>query len=613
MTETNTERTARLLSEACGLPETPGVYIMRDRNDKIIYVGKSKRLRDRVSQYFRSGEKSLKTQMMVSNVYRFETIHCQSEIEALSLENTLIKRYDPKYNIKLKDAKSYPYIKMSGGEWPRLSMTRKREGERARYFGPYSGTATVYSVMDLVNKIFGFPTCKRVFPRDIGKGRPCINYQMGRCMGVCTGRVDPVHYKEMTEAAGEVLRGNTAGVRRELNTKMLEYAEKEQFEAAAKCRDTVFALEKLSERQKVVADIGIFMDAVGVYIGDLGSVLSLLKIREGRLIDKLDFPLGVDAIADGGAFFGILTEHYRQSGEIPKRIAIDFECDAEDMTAFAEYISGIAGRASELIRPMRGDNKKLCDMAAENARQAAEKLSREETKSDGALIRLGELLGLEAIPDRIESYDISNYGNENITAGMIVYERDGFKKSDYRLFKIRSTETADDYASMREALTRRFEHLSDTSGAYAVVPDLILLDGGEAHLNVALGVLEKMGLDIPVVGMVKDDYHKTRALVTREGEVNIAREREVYVLVYRIQEEVHRFTVSRMTAAKRKTVKHSSLEKIPGIGPGKAKLLLDKFGGLSAVREADVAALSGVKGITHRDAEAIAAYFKETK
>lgn len=612
----NEERRDILLQKALELPLTPGVYIMRDASDRVIYVGKSRRLRDRVSQYFKLTEKNLKTARMVASVARFEVIHCDTEIEALTLENTLIKQYSPRYNIKLKDAKSYPYIKLTSGKFPRLIMSRKRLDDGAAYFGPYSGTATVFSVISLVNKAFGLPSCRRRFPEEIGKGRPCLYYQMGQCCGVCTGNVTPEEYEELISGAAEVLRGNTAKVRRVLEDRMLRLAEEEQYEAAAKCRDTLSALEKLAQKQKAVASPDTDQDVVDVYSDELGSVLCLLRIRGGALNDKLEFPMGVETIADSQAFVSLLFDHYRVTEDVPSRLLLGFEPADEDISALSALFVRIAGKKVPVIVPERGDNRKLCLMARENARQAALRIRRDTERSGNAAIRLAELLGLEVVPDRIEAYDISNIGSEHITAGMIVFEGGKFQKRDYRVFSVKTTGGADDYGALRETLERRLAYLvpgAQTENSFAIPPDLILLDGGQQHLSVAVQVMRDMGVYVPCIGMVKDDYHKTRALVTVDGEVSIAREREVYVMIYKIQEEVHRFTVSKMNAAKQKTVRTSALEKIPGIGPAKAKAILAHFGGLAKVKAASVEELRCVKGVSRDNAEKIYEYFAGDK
>lgn len=609
-TETLSERRERLLREALDLPLCPGVYIMKNERGRVIYVGKSRKLRERVSQYFRNGEKNLKTERMSAAVYRFEFILCDTEMEALTLENTLIKQYTPRYNIRLKDAKSYPYIKLTSDEYPRLVMSRSRLDDGAKYFGPYFGTSTVFSVISLVNKTFGLPSCKKSFPRDIGKDRPCLYYRIGQCRGICTGRVGIDEYREMVSCACEVLRGNTAQARRKLEREMSDYAEREEFEAAARCRDTIRSLEKLSQKQKVVASPDCDRDVCGVYIGETMSMMSLLIIRGGALVDKADFPVSGDVIADPHAFCTLLCEHYKRCDNAPQRLLLSFECDDEDMALLADFLSSIAGKKVAVSTPMIGDNRKLCDMAIENAREAAARLERDTDRSDGIAMRLGALLGLDYLPERIEAYDISNIGDEHITAGMVVYDHGHFCKRDYRTFGIKTTDGANDYGAMREALERRLAHLSDNDGSsFTIPPDLLLIDGGAEHLAVALDVIRSMGLKLTAVGMVKDDYHKTRALITERGEVSIAHEQDIYGLIYRIQEEVHRFTVSKMTGAKRKTYTVSTLEKIKGIGPAKSKRLLAALGGLAAVKNADIETLAAINGISRAEAFAVYSHF----
>ncbi len=614
-----THRMRFLYAEAMELPEKPGVYIMRDTSDKVIYVGKSRNLRNRVSQYFGNNEKNAKTIRMASSVKRFEIIHCDTEMEALTLENTLIKQHSPRYNIKLKDAKSYPFIKLTSEKYPKLVMTRKRADDGGKYFGPYSGTQTVFSVISLMNKTFGLYSCKKKFPADIGKGRPCINYQIGICPGVCTGKVSEEEYAQSVNSASEVLRGNTAKVRRSLEQDMFRFAEEEQFEAAARCRDAIEAIGKLSQRQKAVAAPGIDRDVIGVYANEALTMVCILRIRDGSLNDKLDFPLSGETIADESAIISLLYEHYKSSSDIPDRMLIAFDCSLSDLEALADSLSTFNKRKVDISKPMIGDNKKLCDLACENAKQAAMRYIRDNEKSDEASSELAELLSLNSNPYRIESYDISNIGCEHITAGMIVTEGGKFAKREYRTFKINSTEGQDDYGALREALSRRLKYLiPDENGeivqsSFSSIPDLILLDGGVNHLSVAIDVMNELGIMIPAAGMVKDEYHKTRALVAYDGEeyceINIAKRREVFIFLYKIQEEVHRYSIGRMTQSKRKTVKTSSLTKIEGIGPAKAKALLSAFGGYNGVKNASAEALSAVKGINSTDVIRIRAYF----
>ena len=615
------DRMSKLHSEAMQLPERPGVYIMRDSSDKVIYVGKSRNLKNRVSQYFGNTAKNAKTARMVASVRRFECIHCDTEIEALTLENTLIKQHTPRYNIRLKDAKSYPYIKLTAEEYPRLIMTRKRLDDGGRYFGPYSGTQSVFSVISLMNKTFGLYSCKKRFPADFGKGRPCINYQMGFCPGVCTGKVTKEDYADRVSSVAEVLRGNTAKVRRSLEEEMFRCAEEEQYEMAARCRDAIEALGKLSEKQKAVASPGTDRDVIGVYEDGAVTMLCILRVRDGSLNDKLEFPLAGDVIADNSAMISLLFEHYRMSEDIPDRILLGLDCTADEMIFLADSLSSLNQRKIDISKPVIGDNKKLCELASENAKQAAMKYIRDNEKTDEAAVMLASLLSLEVVPYRIEAYDISNIGSEHITAGMIVTEGGKFAKSDYRSFKIATTDGQDDYGALREALTRRLKYLlpdndaKEKNTSFSAFPDLILLDGGVNHLSVALDVMYELGVDVPVAGMVKDEFHKTRALVAFDGEnyceINIAKQREVFVFIYKIQEEVHRYSIGRMTQAKRKTVKTSSLTKIEGIGPSKAKALLSAFGGYNGVKNASAEALRSVKGINSTDVLRIRAYFEK--
>ncbi len=602
---------ARLLLEANELPLSPGVYIMCDKNDKVIYVGKSKKLKNRVSQYFQLGEKNQKTARMVSLVRRFETILCDTEIEALSLENSLIKQYAPKYNIRLKDAKSYPYIKLTAEEYPRLVFTRKREKDRAKYFGPYSSSGTAYRVIDALRRILRLPSCKHTFPRDIGRVRPCLYYQMGRCCGVCTGKVSREEYLGIVRYAADIMRGNTSLVREELEKEMLRYAELEQFEMAAKYRDTLFALDSLREKQRVVASPGTERDVFGFYADEIAPTLSGMLIRDGRVVDLVDFVFNSDEITESSALVTFLSDYYRKSEYVPRTILLSFDPGEEERELLTEYLSALAGRRITVRIPERGEGLKLCSLATLNAKERANKHRSDAEKDDSTLWRLAELLCLETVPERIEAYDISNLGTEHKTAGMIVCKNGRLSRSDYRSFSIRDIEGTDDYASMAEALRRRLSHLNDAEGSFSEYPDLILLDGGRGHVSTVKAVMREMGLEIPVFGMVKDDYHKTRALTTEDCEINIAKENRIFLLIYKIQEEVHRYSVSRMHQSKQKTVKHSSLEKIPGIGEKKAEKLLREFGGLRRLKTASLEEIAAVKGISKKDAETVYSYYRK--
>lgn len=604
---------ARLLEKANTLPLTPGVYLMREKSGKVIYVGKSRKLKNRVSQYFQNSEKNIKTARMVSSVFDFDYYLCTNEMEALTLENTLIKQYKPKYNILLKDAKSYPYIKVTAEEYPRLVFTRKRDADRAKYFGPFSGASVAYSIIETLSKTFRLPTCRRKFPQEIGKGRPCIYYEMGKCAGLCTGRVSAEEHRTAVSYAVDVLNGKSDSVRKQLEAQMQTDAEAERYEAAAKCRDTIRALSSIREKQSVVASPEAEQDVFALWTDDFCTCISAFYIRGGVVQDSSDFVFGADEIPEDLTAF--LTEHYQARTYLPPRVLLGFEMKAEDQALLSDSLSRLVGRKIDVHTPERGPLRTLCELVKSNAAERAKRYRLDSEKQEGTLARLAELLRLEIYPERIEAYDISNIGSEHLTAGMIVYKNGRFSKADYRAFRIKSVVgTTDDYASMSEAIERRFSHLSDPSGSFAEEPDLILLDGGRGHVSVIRQKLRLLGLErIPVFGMVKDDYHKTRALCTENEEINIARERDVYTLIYRIQEEIHRYTLRVMEQAKRSTVSHSVLTKIPGVGDAKAKRILAALGGLAAVKKAELEELYRVKGIAKKDAEAVYRYYHKSE
>ncbi len=605
------KRLAEILDKANDLPLTPGVYIMKDKNGKVIYVGKSRKLKNRVSQYFQNSKKNFKTAKMVSAAEDFEYILCKNEIEALSLENTLIKKYSPKYNIKLKDAKSYPYIKITDEEYPKIVFTRTRNNDKGKYFGPFSGNSIAYSILDILHKFLGIPNCKRKFPQEIGKQRPCLYYQIGQCCGLCTGGFSKEDYLSLINCATNILRGNIASATSILEEKMLLFAENENFEAAAKCRDTIKALRNLNEKQSVVASPDTNVDVFGFYGDDVAACMSVMYIRGGVVSDKTDFVFNNEAITDSEALSAFMIEHYINKDDIPKNIILSFELSDDDIGDIEEFLFNKINRKTVIKKAERGTFKELANVVKENASEKIRQLKIQNQKDEGILVSLAQLLNLESLPERIEAYDISNLGSENITAGMVVYKNGHPSKSDYRLFKIKSVEGApDDYASMREAIRRRINHLKeDTTSSFAEYPDLLLIDGGKGHVSVVKDVLQEEKIDIPVFGMVKDEFHKTRSLCTEQDEINIAREQAIFMLIYRIQEEVHRFTVDKVMKSKRSSLTHSSLEKIDGIGPAKAKRLLQALGSLSAVKKANEEELAKVKGISKTDASKVFKYF----
>ena len=602
----------RLRDKANSLPQIPGVYIMKDESGSIIYVGKSKKLKNRVTSYFTGTPQSIKTARMVERVRDFDYIVCKTEIEALTLENVLIKKHSPKYNIKLKDAKSYPYIKVTAEEFPRLFVTRERGSDRARYFGPYQGTASAYGALEAVMRIFMLPTCKRSFPRDIGRERPCIYRDMGRCIAPCAGGISGEEYRELVSRACRVLDGNARETVADLRLEMEAAAEELEFERAASLRDSILALERLSEKQKVVADSRVSRDVFAIYSSEAVAMLTMLSIRGGALINKNEFVLSAADPTTPEEAVSLIASYYDTAGNVPREIMLDFEVSDEDAALLSEYLS-LETRYKVAVRmPERGDGRALCDLALANAREAARQLKLEGEREDKNIRRLTELLGLHEQPRRIEAYDISNLGNENIVASMVVWRDGGLKKSDYRLFSIKTTDGADDYGSMREALTRRLSHIGDGTESLGDTPDLILVDGGDAHVGVAREVLCALSLEIPVFGMVKDDFHKTRALTDGGSEISIAKEFDVYAFIYNLQEEAHRFAVKSSQKQKTKTLTHSTLERIEGIGPAKARALLAAMP-LGKIKEATAEELTAVKGIGEADAKRIAEYFKNAK
>ena len=585
---------------------------MKDAFGGVIYVGKSKKLKNRVTSYFTGNNHTPKTAKMVSLVEDFDYILCKTEIEALTLENVLIKKHMPKYNIRLKDSKSYPYIKVTNEEYPRLYVTRDRRSDRAKYYGPYQSSSGAYTALDAVMKVFALPSCKLSFPGDIGKRRPCIYKDIGRCIAPCTGKVSSEDYRSRIKAAERVLDGNVTEAKEQLRLDMEYAAELMEFERAAAIRDSIAALDKLSEKQKVVADGRVNRDVFAICQVDGVGMMYMLSVRGVALVNKNSFLLSAADTIGSDEAVSLIASHYDGGASIPKEVMLAFDVDDEDISLLSEYLSLSAGHKIAVRIPERGDGRALCNMAVENAAEAARQYRLEGEREDKNIKRLTTLLGLAETPKRIEAYDISNIGNENIVASMVVFSGGRLKKSDYRLFSIKTTDGADDYGSMREALTRRLSHIGDGTLSLGEMPDLILVDGGDAHVGVAREVLQGLSLEISVFGMVKDDFHKTRALTDGKNEISIAKEFDMYAFIYNLQEEAHRFAVKSSSKGKIKTMTHSSLEKIEGIGPAKAKALLAAMP-LGKIRTASVSELAAVKGIGVGDAERIAKYFEEKR
>jgi len=602
--EVDTLRLKILQEKASGLPYTPGIYLMKDKNDKIIYVGKSKALRNRVSQYFaNSSRHDFKTRKMVENVVDFDYMLTDSDMEALTLENQFIKLHLPKYNIRLKDGKGYPYIKVTLNEaFPRVTVDYKRLADGARYFGPYSSAGAAYTLVKTVNKMFKLSSCGKDFPLDTPNKRPCLFYQMNHCYGPCTGNVSSAVYKEIFKDVIPFLRGSYREIKEKLENKMEYAAENLKFEIAADCRDQIAALDKLWQNQKVVGSPDTEYDIIALYADELCSCVTIFYVREGSVMDSEHYVFPAEQIIDEENITSFLSELYSKREYIPKDVLLSFTMNEEDTALLTNYLGQRVGVKIRLRTPERGDLKALCAMVYENAEQYASHYKAQVEKDNKTLVKLAEILSLEVIPDRIEAYDISNMGSENITAGMITVENAKFKKSDYRTYKIADVKgKPDDYAAMREALERRMKH-NDKK------PDLILLDGGKGHVSTIKNLFAEMDIDIPVFGMVKDDYHKTRALTTEDDELSIAREQSVFMLIYKIQEEVHRYTLTMMTNSRSRAVK-SSLEKINGIGATKARELMRHFKTMSNLKAANKEELMELKMISERNAEDIVKYF----
>lgn len=593
-----------LREKANRLPLTPGVYIMHGAGNKIIYVGKSKALKNRVSQYFGDNEKNIKTQRMVDDVWDFEYMLTETEIEALVLENKLIKLHQPKYNILLKDSKSYPYIKVNlQAKYPTVEVTRKRLADGAKYFGPYSGTTIAYSILKTTQKTFLLPTCKLQFPKDVGKVRPCLYSHIGQCCAPCTGKISEEEYRSRFSEVVSFLRGNYSEVKQKLTEKMQFASENLLFESAAAYRDQIASLENLWQKQKVVGSPDAEHDVIALHTDDTCACLAIYYVRGGAVIDSDNFIFSADKIIDESALISFLCDLYGHREYIPEELLIGFPLDEENRTMLEDFLRTRSESRVKVKLPQKGELKHLCEMVRENAALHAKQYRAETEKDNRALLKLAEMLSLPKIPETIESIDISNYGDEHITAGLIALKDGKFNKKGYRTYKI-SSGSQDDYLAMCDALERRCKHAEEQP-----LPDLFLLDGGKGHVGVVKSLFKQLGVKTPVFGMVKDEYHKTRALTDGEHEISIAREQSVFVFVYKIQEEVHRFAITRMQNAKRKELKHSSLEKISGIGAKKAALLLDHFGTLAALKNATAAEIAAVKGISEKDGQAVWAHY----
>lgn len=589
---------ARLREKARQLPLEPGVYIMRDKTEKIIYIGKAKALRNRVSSYFRSVEKHPeKVYKMVENVRDFETIVTDSEFEALVLECSLIKQYTPKYNILLKDDKGYSYIKITPPPYSRIqAVLQKQDDDGCTYLGPYMSSYMVKQLVEEANHVFQLPTCSRKFPQDFRKGRPCLNFHIKQCMGLCRGRVTEKEYAARLEEALDFIKGGSVKALKRLEEQMLLASENLEFEKAAQYRDRIQAIQKMGERQKVVSHKSAEADIIAFTQSENATSAAVLLFRDHRLVDKKDF-----VFYERGELSSFrrdfLLSYYRD--DIPRIIEVDG--DFEDRELTEAYFSQKMGHKISITVPQRGDQAKLVEMAKNNA---AQRLSHEVSRTGrelSALDEIARLLGLSAPPSYIEAYDISNIGAETIVGGMIVFEGGRPQKKYYRKFRMKSQLTPDDYASMREMIARRFTryHEEKESGeGFGRLPDLILLDGGKGHVAAIEPLLEEMGIHVPVFGMVKDDRHRTRAIAKDGGEIAINANRNAFNMITRIQDEVHRYTIEFSRGSHRKSGLELAMTSVEGIGPARAKALFSAFKTQKAMREASVEQLAAVKGMT---------------
>ena len=592
-----------LKDKALSLPFEPGVYIMRNREDKVIYVGKAKKLKNRVSQYFQdTATHTPKTRLMVSKIDHFDVIVAASEFEALVLECSLIKRYLPKYNILLKDDKGYPYLRLNMKEdYPRITMVSKLSDDGANYFGPYGSRGVTHDVMEAIRLTLRLPDCSRQFPRDIGKERPCLNYHMNQCDGWCQPGCGYAEYRQRIEQAKQLLSGNYKSVADELRQQMLAAADNLKFELAASLRDRLNAVEALGQKQLVTAGSLAETDAIGYAETEAKACFAVLHFSGGNLLDK-DYEVMSVPEDREAAVSALIKQYYLSRGLAPKVVLLPFEI--EDSELFAQLLEQRFGRKTKLKVPQRGENVRLVELAVKNAYEEAERVTSKEEKASGTLTLLGKMLAMEP-PKRIESFDISNISGTDIVASMVVFQDGRPRKSDYKRFKVEGLDNQDDYASMRQIVKRRFAHYKAGDKGFENAPDLLLIDGGIAHACTAVEALAELDLTMPVFGMVKDDRHRTRALVTPDGkEIRIDNQQSVFSLIGNIQEETHRFAITYHRQLRSKRLRYSELDQIPGIGPKRKQDLLKQFKSLTAISQA---ALPELERLLPKDA-ALAVY-----
>lgn len=598
-----------LRKKAMALPLLPGVYIMHDKSGEIIYIGKAKALKNRVSQYFGSqNNHAEKVRRMVDNVDDFEYIITDSEFEALILECSLIKQHTPKYNILLKDDKGYSYIRVSPGDWGRITYVLQKKDDGAQYIGPYKSSYYVKSAVEEANKIFMLPICNRRFPQDFRKGRPCLNYHIKQCMAPCTGRVKLKDYKESLSQALDFLKGGSSNSIKQLTAQMEEAAENLEFERAARIRDKINAVRKMGEKQKVVANKVLDEDVIASFTDDGKICFQVFRFEGGRLFDRESFIF--DSGDSESEYEEFLLSYYTIRNDVPKNIAFDKDFDGID--AIAQWLSEKRGNKVNVTVPQRGEQAQLVSMCRSNAAETLAQKKGATVREFGVLEELKETLGLKKLPEYIESYDISNLaGTENV-AGMIVYKNGKPLKSAYRKFKIKGFEGQDDYASMAEVISRRFDEYyksEDKTEGFGKLPDLILLDGGKGQVAAVKQVLERMNISVPLFGMVKDDKHRTRAVTGDGGEIAISSKRALFTFLSKMQDEVHRFAIGYHHARRSKNTFKSSLTNIDGVGEVRAKSLLKYFRTIDNISKADLAELENAPKMTKDSALAVYRYF----
>ena len=603
------------------LPGKPGVYLMHDEKDAIIYVGKAISLKNRVRQYFQSSRnKGAKIEQMVTHISRFEYIVTDSELEALVLECNLIKEHRPKYNTMLMDDKTYPFIKVTVNEpFPRVMMARRMKKDKAKYFGPYTSAGAVKDTIELIRKLYHIRSCNRSLPKDIGKERPCLNYHIHQCHAPCQGYISREEYRKSIDEVVRFLNGNYDPILKELEEKMLDASENLEFEKAIEYRELLASVQKIAQKQKITDTAGDDRDIIAMASEGEDTVVQVFFIRGGRLIGRDHFYL---KIAENDTKSEILSSFIKQfyagTPYIPAELMLPEEI--EDQEIIEEWLTTRREHKVRLRIPKKGTKEKLVELAQKNAQMVLkndkERLKREEGRTIGAVKELGKILGLTGII-RMEAYDISNTNGFDSVGSMVVYEHGKPKRNDYRKFKIKSVQGPDDYASMNEVLTRRFEHglreRQDESetGGFQAFPDLIMMDGGRGQVNIALEVLEKLNLHIPVCGMVKDDNHRTRGLYFNNVELPIDRNSECFRLITRIQDEAHRFAITFHRQLRSKGQVHSILDDIPGVGPARRKDLMRSFENIEAIRNATVNDLKELPSMNEKSAQEVYKFFHQ--